>query len=264
MSYSSDDDEVEYELEPFTIGEYQFQITTVAHMPITKLLANQSKGIEISGQKLWLGSFGVMEYLLSNNSFVIDNIVVELGAGTGVLGMICRKIGANSVYLTDNDIMSIKHMKNDIIVNHVSDNVTVLHYDWFQPNIDDIVSSLKQKQQLQLDYSMKATTSLRIVAGDVLYKRILIEPFMNAVKCLLSSSLILDILDGNNAEMLLCHIPRAGVTHEIVIAAAEKLSLTVTEIPKESWVKNAVIEYCPKDDIDKAKLYKIIIDASKL
>ena len=80
------DDEVEYELENFKIAGFDISITTVSFLPISKLLEIQSKSVEISGQKLWCGSLGVIQYLI-NYPTVIENVnIVELGAGTGVLG----------------------------------------------------------------------------------------------------------------------------------------------------------------------------------
>ena len=72
---------VEYELEDFVIGPHKFQVTTVALMPIHVLMKNQSAGVEISGQKLWCGSLGVAEYILSNPDYVLDKSIIELGAG---------------------------------------------------------------------------------------------------------------------------------------------------------------------------------------
>ena len=48
-----------------------------------------------------------------------------------------------------------------------------------------------------------------VLAGDVLYKRALVEPFLDALEAALAP--------GGRA--LLCHLPRAGVSHEVVEAA---------------------------------------------
>lgn len=45
-----------------------------------------------------------------------------------------------------------------------------------------------------------------ILAGDVLYKHCLLEPFLGTVRDMLAPG----------GRMLLCHVPRAGVTYEIV------------------------------------------------
>lgn len=45
-----------------------------------------------------------------------------------------------------------------------------------------------------------------VLAGDVLYKRCLLDPFLGTVRGMLAPG----------GRMLLCHVPRAGVTYEIV------------------------------------------------
>ena len=89
----ADDDEVEFESETIEIGPYSFYVTTVAHLPIEKLMLNHAKGVEISGQKVWCGSLSVCELIIKDPALVRDRLILELGAGTGVLGMICSKLG---------------------------------------------------------------------------------------------------------------------------------------------------------------------------
>lgn len=231
----SDDDEVEYEPELFIIREYSLKITTISHMPIQILMKNAGNGIEISGQKLWCGSLGAIEYLLDNNDFCLNKTIIELGAGTGVMGMLCKKIGSKRVLLTDYDEKSINNMNIDCNNNNIDAEVKVC--DWFNPNINE----------LQLDPN--DFHNIRIVAGDVLYKKIVLEPFWNTVKLLFSLS--------DNIQMLLCHVPRAGVEHDQVINAAISNSLSIKEIDPSLWRKGSVLEYSPNDDNERAKLYMI-------
>ena len=232
---SDSEDEVEYEPELFKIREYLLQITTISHMPIQILMKNAGNGIEISGQKLWCGSLGAIEYLLDNNDFCKDKIVIELGAGTGVMGMLCKQMGAKRVLLTDYDEKSIKHMNNDCKLNEIDAEVKVC--DWFNFDINE------------LDLDQSNINNIRIVAGDVLYKNIVLEPFWNTVKILFSLS--------NEIQMLLCHVPRAGVEHDQVINAAITNGLSIIEIDPSLWRKGCCTEYSPHDDNERAKLYLI-------
>jgi hypothetical protein len=237
MSDSDDDDEVEYESEIFKIGNYSLNITTISQMPIHILMKNAGKGIEISGQKLWCGSLGAIEYLIDNKDFYENKIVIELGAGTGVMGMLCKKMGAKRVLLTDYDEKSINHMNYDCKMNEIDAEVKVC--DWFNFDINE----------LQLD--MNNTKNIRIVAGDVLYKNIVLEPFWNTVKMLFSLS--------DEIQMLLCHVPRAGVEHHQVINAAITNGLSIKELDSSLWRKGCCLEYSPVDDNDRAKLYMISV-----
>jgi len=230
-------EEVEYELELFRVGDHSFEVTTIAFLPIEVLMANQSRDVEISGQKLWCGSLAVAEYLLGNGeSWLRGSTVVELGAGTGVLGMLCKRLGALRVVLTDNDPRSLEHMKHDCVRNGIEAEVVSL--DWFAA-----------RAELP---SGGGITTLRIVAGDVLYKKALLEPFMRTVGDLLKQS-----SDPAAAQMLLCHVPRAGVDQSDVQQSAAEQALSLTALPRELWCKGAATEYCPTEDTDRAVLYLI-------
>jgi len=226
---SDSEDEVEYEPELFKIRQYSLKITTISHMPIQILMKNAGQGIEISGQKLWCGSLGAIEYLLDNNDFCKDKIVIELGAGTGVMGMLCKQIGAKRVLLTDYDEKSINHMNVDCKTNNIDAEIKVC--DWFNPNINE----------LQLDENN--LHNIRIVAGDVLYKNIVLEPFWNTVKLLFSLN--------TNIQMLLCHVPRAGVEHDQIKNAAIANGLQIQEIDPLLWRKGSCLEYSPNDDNER-------------
>lgn len=233
----SDAEEIEYEPENFIIGGHSLDITTVAYMPLTQLMNNRSKDVEISGQKLWCGSLGVIQYLLNNPTFVNDAIVVELGAGTGVLGMVCKKLNAFNVFLTDHDQKSIEHMTNDILTNKVE--ASVISLNWYEPDITLIAQAVEAC----------ADKPLIVVAGDVLYKRALLEPFLDTVKRILSLR--------SGAELILCHIPRAGVEQADVVSVAESHGFTVEPIPVDLWNKGDIFQYCPEEDLVRARIYRI-------
>lgn len=235
---SDDDDDVEYEAEQFQIGPYSIQLTTIAYMPIEKLAKNQSKGIEISGQKLWCGSLVVIEYLLHHASFVQDSIVFELGAGTGLLGMIAKQIGATKVILTDHDDKSLQHMKQDLIANNISE-CQVSYLNWYEMSSFNL-------EQFQIE---KSSTPIRLIAGDVLYKAPLLTPFFETAKAFFQYF--------DNCEMLLCHVPRAENEHEHVVTKAREAGFLITEISTDEWQKGVCCELSPMEDYTRAKLYSI-------
>jgi len=228
-------DDVEYDLEEFQVGPYRFNVTTIAFMPLEVLMAMGDKKVEISGQKLWCGSLGIIEYLLDNAAFVQGMTVLELGAGTGVLGMLCHRLNASRVVLTDNDPRSLTHMAVDCERNKVE--ATICSLDWF-----DAPSAAAG---LMLDSGGPGT--LRIVAGDVLYKQALLDPFMSTVHSLLSSTA--------GSEMLLCHVPRAGIEHHHILALAAEKGVRVDEVDPAKWRKGSCTEYAPEEDFSRAKLY---------
>lgn len=240
MIETEEEDEVEFETETIEISSFIFEITTISYLPIEMLMKNQSKGVEISGQKVWCGSLCVVDYLLKNEELLNNKLIIELGAGTGVLGMVCSRIGCKRLLLTDNDPRSIKHMIQDCSQNKVLAEVKVL--DWFSPDINILDISTSEE-----------STKICIVAGDVLYKNVLLEPFFTTAQLLL--------LVRKDSIMFLCHVPRAGVDHSDVINMAQKMGLTIIEINLSSEEKQNTLKYCPEEDIIRSKLYKIQLNS---
>eukprot|EP01031_Cornospumella_fuschlensis_P037013 gene37013-44913_t len=247
---SDSEDEVEYEPEEFDLDGIGLSVTTIAYMPIAKLLSCQTQQVEISGQKLWCGSLCLVSYF---NKYPCDwatTAIVELGAGTGVVSMVAWKLGSRCVIATDHDSKSIDHMLADKVRNQV--DIFVEKLDWYDPIVAGIMSTIGSCQ----------VSALRIVGGDVLYKAALLTPFFTTVHLLLSSI--------TDADLVLCHVPRAGVEHADVVRAAEENGLKVKAlsesgesgdfdskfIPQED-MSSQLKNYCPEEDVVRARLYKI-------
>ena len=253
-------EEVEYEPEEFTIASRTFSITTVAYLPIQALMKNREKNVEISGQALWCGSLCTIHYLLNHASIARDAIVVEMGAGTGILGMCCRSLaGARRVFLTDHDAVSIAHMEADKQRNAMED-LHVLRLDWLAPTASvEYLQALVQAVDGQ-------PRRIVVVAGDVVYKQMLLDPFFTTMEILLGLSHPTAV---EPSVAYLCHVPRAGVTHDLVVGAAKGKNLFVEEVDImdvcsdsdrlgcEASSESCCLRYCPREELDRAKLYKI-------
>jgi ribosomal protein L11 methyltransferase len=55
--------------------------------------------------------------------------VLDVGTGTGILGIACAKLGAKAVLCVDNDPLATKIAQENALVNRVEDRVTVVHRD---------------------------------------------------------------------------------------------------------------------------------------
>lgn len=77
-----------------------------------------------------------------------------------------------------------------------------------------------------------------ILAGDVLYKHCLLDPFLGTVRDMLAP-------DG---RMLLCHVPRAGVTYGIVERAFAEAGFTFEILNGDKKLTNG--ESCSEEDQD--------------
>jgi hypothetical protein len=134
----------------------------------------------------------------------------------------------------------LKHMAQDCPKNNIDAEIRAL--DWFDSTAVDalqLITSTSEQQQ--------PSAHLRVVAGDVLYKKELLQPFMSTVQRLLSAY--------PGSEMLLCHIPRAGIEQAEIVALATSKGLVVEEVSKEKWCKGSCTEYSPEEDYSRARLY---------
>lgn len=171
--------------------------------------------------------------------------------------MVCKLIGASTVILTDHDSVSINHMVLDSQRNGVDVNVRYLN--WYDPKLDGLLASSS--------FEIDGGGDLLVVAGDVLYKQPLVEPFFETVRLLLSSTSSRtssstsssDLVPIFSRRMLLCHVPRAGVTHEIVMGGAEEAGLVAVEVLPDDWKRGDCCRYCDEDDLLRAKLLQITL-----
>ena len=64
-----------------------------------------------------------------------DKKVIDVGTGSGILGIACAKLGAKSVYMTDIDPVAVSVAKENVIKNGVCNNSIVECVDLID-NID--------------------------------------------------------------------------------------------------------------------------------
>lgn len=79
-----------------------------------------------------------------------------------------------------------------------------------------------------------------ILAGDVLYKQCLLDPFLGTVRDMLAPG----------GRMLLCHVPRAGVTYDIVERAFVEAGFAFEILNGDKNESSA--DYCCVEDHDPA------------
>lgn len=93
-----------------------------------------------------------------------------------------------------------------------------------------------------------------LLAGDVLYKLSVVAPFLQTVEERMAP-------DG---YLLLCHLPRAGVSHEVVQEALDQASFTFRVLDLKGALAQEAdgmyqiggVELCP-NDARRARLYVV-------
>ncbi|KND03815.1 uncharacterized protein SPPG_01271 [Spizellomyces punctatus DAOM BR117] len=139
-----------------------------------------------TGLCTWEAALRFAEYLLNAAPEVIQGRrILELGAGAGLLGLVCLYMGASSVELTDVDEGVLERLKENVDLNsqmiidrmardfggHQSNppNIRVSKLDWESVDFDDIASRNAEI----------------IVCADVVYDPILIPPLTSVLGSLL-------------------------------------------------------------------------------
>lgn len=236
MAALDDGSESELELEDkeFTIAAHTFRIKVVGELPLETLFALESNRDEISGQRAWPGSLLLAAEVAARPALVAGRSVVELGAGAGLCAMVAARCGALVTTATDGDDRCLRILKENVASNGLESKVEVGKCFWGRdaPPVGDVV-----------------------LAGDVLYKRELVAPFLDALEAALAP--------GGRA--LLCHLPRAGVSHEVVEAAlrareaAGGPALTTVRAPA---VAVDFGDDCNTEDAKRARVYELSLPAS--
>ena len=171
--------------------------------------------------------------------------ILELGSGTGLVGMLVSKLGPPScVALTDGDEQTMPLLLDNLQnpFNAIDSSIaksTFLYWgksmkpfsDWCQDSWPNVF----QDSQVRFDI---------LVAGDVMYKKELPKLFFQTVDSLLHK-------DG---VLWLCHVPRSTVTHQIMKEAANEAGFKIQTHDTSSLE----VTDCPKDDFDRAVVYRII------
>ena len=78
--------------------------------------------------------------------------VLDVGTGTGILGISCAKLGADKVLCVDNDKKAVEIAQENVMINHVGDRVEIVSRDvsTIKEPFDLIVANLTAKILIKL------------------------------------------------------------------------------------------------------------------
>jgi predicted nicotinamide N-methyase len=93
------------------------------------VIEERPTGIEFYGEYIWPTPLFMCEFLKRNSELVKGKRVLELGSGTGIVGLYAAKLGAAHVTLTDFIDFNIENIKRNIKENGVEQ---VTEPRWFQ------------------------------------------------------------------------------------------------------------------------------------
>ena len=214
----------------------------------------EESNAEISGRRVWPGSALLAQALCDPHIIPDVNLdgatVLELGAGSGLVGIIAARLGAAHVTITDGDQTSVDLMKQNVTANGFTDvkgssigdvKIHVEHMLWGENSRQEDIEGMAS-----LPPPSMTTTQSKfsvVLAADVLYKKSLPPLFFHTLKKRL-------LPDGRG---VLCHLVRAGVTQELVVKAAKEAGFVVTQVPHSSSKFSNT--HCSPEEAALAQLY---------
>ena len=215
---------------------------------------------EISGRRVWPGS-ALLSLAMCDPSCAPEvnfsgATVLELGAGSGLVGITAARLGAARVVITDGDQTSVDLARQNLAANVVGNAasaappaVSVDRLLWGGDAHQDAVLLNMEAADCPGAGGAPAASTVPtysvVLAGDVLYKESLPPLFFATLKRHLA-------LDG---RALLCHLVRAGVTHDLVVAAATAAGFVVSQVPLPSSALPH--EHCPEEEVALARIYQL-------
>jgi len=200
---------------------------------ILKLLEDKSmisKGT--TGLRTWEASLRLSEYFIQNPQICQNKNIIELGAGVGLLSLICAKLGAKSILATDVNHDVLQRLQQNIKANQLlleSENCTipkVEKLDWNEKNLD-----MSEYQDLDL-----------IICADVIYNPENIEPFVNILSIFLKNI--------PSITIILCNPLRQQSTYDLFL---EQLSQHNIIVHKE-LIDQVPLIFCHDEEFSQIQM----------
>jgi predicted nicotinamide N-methyase len=188
--------------------------------------------------------------------------MLELGSGTGILGMAVSKLlpsdvcnrASSCLLLTDGDKHAVELLRTNVVnsFNDIDDSIVgCKELVWGDTDSTCAMEEWCHSRWKHIwNDSSRNCSFTMILAGDVLYKPELPSLFFSTVRRL---------IEEPAGVLWLCHVPRANVAHEIVVTAAEKAGFSVEAIS----IEDIPVEGCPDEDLSRARVYRMMVDVSR-
>ncbi len=186
-----------------------------------------------TGLSTWDASIVLAQYIAMNTEATADKTVIELGAGTGCVGITSSFLSPppRRVILTD-QLYAIENLHMNVESNRLNSGMLmrtvpeVRELDW-----------MKEETYLLSDIEPQKTV---ILAADVAWLRDLVPPLLNAI----SSHLVI------GGEMYLAHQKRSEIVDHILFSGLAKCGLETSEVPFD--------ELHPSFRSDRIKVFRVV------
>ncbi|PSC67991.1 S-adenosyl-L-methionine-dependent methyltransferase [Micractinium conductrix] len=125
---------------------------------------------DLIGLDVWPAGVALCQYLAASPALVSGAAVCELGAGVGLPGLLCAKLGARSVLLTDYEPLVVEQQRRNAKLNGAAAACSFLPLNWLD------LSSLAPEQRHVWDL---------LLLADVIYAAAVVRPLVATLLALL-------------------------------------------------------------------------------
>lgn len=186
---------------------------------------------------VWKAGFALGMFLEECPLWVRNKRVIELGAGVGYLGILCAKLGAKKVLLTD--VQELLPVLRENVLRNNATQALVAELDWGNPD---------QRRELSMQ---KFET---ILASDCIYEENGIGPFLRAAEAIFTRSIAANItpdglvaikLRGCSKDIRACFLEKARAifaVREVIPVVEDVVTQLEVENPVTSWQQLCIQE----------------------
>jgi hypothetical protein len=195
-----------------------------------------------TGLNVWDGSIALTRYLESHaEEYVIGNTILEVGAGTGLVGIAAGMLGAKHVILTDLEY-SMQNLTNNISINFENDSaglpVEARVLDWHDPAAFGAWQSDRGKWTPDI-----------ILASDVVWIDSLVLPLVQTLSYICARAIK---LHNPPPSILMSYQCRSKVVEELLFRCLSEYSFEMDQIP-------------PRDvKSDRIQIFRIVFKQQKI
>ncbi len=149
------------------------------HLTIGDISRDINAADGATGSNTWDSAVVLAAYFEKHPSLVTNKAVLELGAGTGLVGIACAALKAANVYLTDlkytlPNLETNVALNSDMLPSFTSGQISVRELDW------------TRKETFMLDQAWDI-----VVAADVVWLEHLVAPLLKALDAMVTAHTVL-------------------------------------------------------------------------
>ena len=119
-------------LVPYQVGKHVFNELYEKHrnIDINGMSVKICQSFDVNGVAgcVWHSSIVLSRYFSENRSLIASKNVIELGAGTGLLGIICHRLGANVLSTDHTDF--VESTRTNFRLNDIDPEVHCRAFNW--------------------------------------------------------------------------------------------------------------------------------------